>query len=202
MEVVVSSSLITSATPSWCPSPILAWVFSYRMQLFMNFFKMGLSNRVLSSNNCSRVGHFCQMSPSGVDCSSVSPPWATIPVRKLSPVWSSLCRLQLPPGLSTCSSVSPSWLLHCALLCATGNSLHHHSLHSRLQENFCSSTWGTSSPSFFTNLDICRAVSITFSPSSPPPLVHSLSYSFFKMLSQRHCQHQWWAQLWTVAGVS
>lgn len=118
---MVSSSHITSATPSWCPSPVLAWVFSYRMQLFMNFSNVGLSNRVLFSNNCSRVGHFCQMSPSGVDCSSVSSPWATIPVRKLSPVLSSLSAgCSFLQGLSTCSSVSPSWLLHCALLCAAG----------------------------------------------------------------------------------
>ena len=47
-----------------------------------------------------------------------------------------------------------------------GDNLHHHGLHHRLQGNLCSGTWSTSSPSFFTDLGVCRVVSLTFSHSS------------------------------------
>jgi len=49
-----------------------------------------------------------------------------------------------------------------------GDNLPHHGLHHRLQgkKNFCSSVWSTSSPSFFTDLGVCRVFSLTSSHSS------------------------------------
>ena len=47
-----------------------------------------------------------------------------------------------------------------------GDSLPHHGLHHGLQGNLCSGAWSTSSPSFFTDLGVCRVVSLTYSHSS------------------------------------
>ena len=41
-----------------------------------------------------------------------------------------------------------------------GHSLPHHGLHHRLQRNLCSSAWSTSFPAFFTDLGVCRVVSL------------------------------------------
>ena len=47
-----------------------------------------------------------------------------------------------------------------------GDSLPHHGLPHGLQGNLCSGAWSTSSPSFFTDLGVCRVVSLTYSHSS------------------------------------
>ena len=47
-----------------------------------------------------------------------------------------------------------------------GHSLPHHGLLHELQGNLCSSAWSTSSSSFFTDLGVCRVVSLTYSQSS------------------------------------
>ena len=52
-----------------------------------------------------------------------------------------------------------------------GDNVHHHGLHHRLQGNLCSGTWSTSSPSFFTDLGVCRVVSLTYCHSSLPAAV-------------------------------
>ena len=44
--------------------------------------------------------------------------------------------------------------------------LPHHGLPHGLQGNLCSSAWSMSSPSSFTDLGVCRAVSLTYSHSS------------------------------------
>jgi len=47
------------------------------------------------------------------------------------------------------------------------DSLPHHGLHHRLQgKNLCSGTWSISSSSFFTDLGVCKVVSLTYSHSS------------------------------------
>jgi len=56
-----------------------------------------------------------------------------------------------------------------------GDSLSHHDLLHRLQGNICSGIWGTS-PSFCTDLGVCRAVSLT------PLLRLPLHSSFFPLL--------------------
>jgi len=47
------------------------------------------------------------------------------------------------------------------------DSLPHHGVHHGLQGNLCSSTWGISSLAFFTDLGVCRAVSLLYSLLSP-----------------------------------
>jgi len=49
-----------------------------------------------------------------------------------------------------------------------GYNLPHHGLHHGLQGNLCFGTWITSSSSFFTDLGVCRVVSLTCSYSSLP----------------------------------
>jgi len=70
-----------------------------------------------------------------------------------------------------------------------------------LQGNLCSGAWSTSSPSFFTDLGVCRVVSPTYSHSSL--LLHLLwcrfFYTFSNMLSQRRYHRCQLAQLWPVA---
>ena len=58
--------------------------------------------------------------------------------------------------------------------CLTMSLLH------RLQGNLCSSDWSTSSPSFFTDLGVCRVVSLTSSHSSLSTTVSS--QVFFPLL--------------------
>ncbi|KAK4810648.1 hypothetical protein QYF61_007385 [Mycteria americana] len=52
-----------------------------------------------------------------------------------------------------------------------GDSLPHHGLHHELQGNLCPGAWSTSSSSFFTDLGVCRVVSLTYSHSSFPAAV-------------------------------
>ena len=42
-----------------------------------------------------------------------------------------------------------------------GDNVQHHGLHHRLQGILRSGTWSTSSPSFFTDLGVCRVVPLT-----------------------------------------
>jgi len=71
-----------------------------------------------------------------------------------------------------------------------GHGLPHHGLHHNLQgKALCSDISGTSSPSFFTNLGVCRAVSLTLSHCSNCCLTQSFSFPFLNLLSQR-CYHR------------
>jgi len=67
-----------------------------------------------------------------------------------------------------------AWILHGlqADICSTvdlyglqGHNLPHHGLHHRPQGNLCSGAWSTSFPSF-TDLGVCRVLSLTYSHSS------------------------------------
>ena len=126
-------------------------------------------------------------SPSGAHCSSVGPPWGHKSYQKTCSVGSSLHRSagparsllqhRLPTGSQPPSGTH---LLRRGVLhglqvdiCSTmdlpglqGDNLPHHGLHHGLQGNLCSGAWSTSSPSFFTDLGVCRAVSLTCSHSS------------------------------------
>ena len=96
------------------------------------------------------------------------------PARNLAPAWSPLhgttspARSLLQHGLSTGSQ--PLWA-HAPTLAwgpsqaAGGYQLHHGLLHG-LQGNLCSGAWSTSCSSFFTDLGVCRVVSLTYSHSS------------------------------------
>jgi len=124
-------------------------------------------------------------------------PRATVLQEQTAPAW-------VPHGVtSPASRPAPAWALHGVTasfthspapawgpfhgllmdLCSTvdlhglqGDSLPHHGLLHGLQGNLCSSTWSTSSSSFFTDLGVCRIVSLTSSQSSLP------CCSFFPLL--------------------
>ena len=142
--------------------------------------------------------------PSGRDCSSVGPPrghkscqqtcsgvgsslhGATGPARSLLqrglPTGS-----QPPVGASTCSGVGSStgcrWNL-CSpssfLRGLQGDSLPHHGLRHGLQGNLCSGAWSASSPSFCTDLGVCRVshISSLLSPAAKAP-----ARGFFSLLN-------------------
>jgi len=96
-------------------------------------------------------------------------------------------------------------LLHCGVLhglqvdiCYTvdlhglqGDDLPHHGLLHGLQGNLCSGTWSISSPSFFTDLGVCRVVSLTYSQSSILAAIAILQvlFAFLNTSSQRRCHH-------------
>jgi len=123
-------------------------------------------------------------SPSRTECSSVGPPWGhKFFQQTCSAVGSSVhgstgpARSLLQHGLPTGSLASLGiHLLQCGVLhglqadiCSTvdlyglqGHSLPHHGLLHRLQGYLCSGIWSTSSLSFFTDLGVCRATSLTF----------------------------------------
>jgi len=83
-----------------------------------------------------------------------------------------------------------------------GDSLPHHDLLHGLP--LCSSAWSTTSPSFFTDLGVCRAVSLTYSSSSLliANAVPQEGIPFLNMLSQRRYRCHRWAWPWPAAGPS
>jgi len=97
----------------------------------------------------------------------------------LAPAWGPFHGLQV----DICSTVD--------LYGLQGYSLPHRGLHHRLQGiSLCFSIWSTSSPSFFTDLGVCRVVSLT-SPHSSLSTDTSLEFFFpLNMLSQRHYHHR------------
>jgi len=109
-----------------------------------------------------------------------------------APVWSPFHGLQV----EICSTMDIHGL--------QGHSLPHHGLHHELQgKALCSGISSTSSPSFFTDLGVCRVVFLTPSHSS---LNCHLTQSFFlpllNMLSQRRYHCRWFAWPWPEVGPS
>jgi len=128
-------------------------------------------------------------SPSGTGCSSVGPPRGHKPCSKPALVWASLSTgpqvlagtcssAGSPQGhrflqASTCSGVGSLPQVQVEI-CSTvylhglqGHSLPHRGLHHELQgKALCSHISSTSSPSFFTDLGVCRVVPLTSSHSS------------------------------------
>ena len=87
-------------------------------------------------------------------------------------------------GISTCSSLGSS-MGHGVDICSTvflhglqGGNLHYQGLLHGVQENLCSAICNTSSPSFFTDLGVCRLFHI-FSLASL--LTHSCCEAFFTL---------------------
>ena len=81
-------------------------------------------------------------------------------------------RVGCPQGASSFRNIHLLWhgVLHglqvyvCSIINLHGlqrMNLSHHGLHHGLQESVCSGTWSTSSHSFFTDLGVCRVVSLT-----------------------------------------
>jgi len=104
--------------------------------------------------------------PHGVTASFRHPP---------APAWGPFHGLQV----EICSTVDLHGL--------RGNSLPHHGLHHELQgKTPCSSVSNTSSPSFFTDLGVCRVVSLTSSHSSLLTAISPQLFSpFLTLFSQR-----------------
>lgn len=143
-------------------------------------------------------------SPSGMDCSSISPLWVAIPNRKPAPAWAPW-RLQLPLGYIH--------LLECGF--STGRSME---ICSGISSTDCMRT-----TCFIIVFSIgCREFS-ALAPGAPLPLhlpelwylpgCFTWFYSFLlaaavqcfnpflNMLSQRCHQHCWWAVLCIAASV-
>jgi len=123
-------------------------------------------------------------SASGTGCSSVDPPRGHKPCQQTCSIMDSAihrstgpARSLLQRGLSTGSQ--PPLGIHLLQygffhrvqvdICSTvdlyglqGDNLPHHGLLHKLQENFCSGSWSTPSPSVFTDLGVCRAVALTY----------------------------------------
>ncbi|KAM9591171.1 uncharacterized protein ACIBXB_006070 [Morphnus guianensis] len=110
----------------------------------------------------------------------IAPVWVscgvTSPARKPASAWASLFpwvhrSFQEPAPAWASHGVTASFgrihlLWHGVLHGLQGDSLPHHGLHHGLQGNLCSGAWSTSFPSFFTDLGVCRVVSLTCSRSA------------------------------------
>jgi len=174
-----------SATPSSsCCSPTPVWGLSRRIQSFTNFSTVGPFHGLQFFKNCSSTGPFHGMYSFRSYCSSTGTPMVKVPARKLAPTGAPHHGVQLLPGscscvgspwaatsftgTSTCSGVGSSTGCSVAICSSVvfqrlqRDNLHRHGLHDVLQWNLCSSMWTTSSPSFFTDLGVCRAASHAF----------------------------------------
>jgi len=158
---------------------------SHELQFFTNCPSMGPSHGVQSFRN--RL--LQRVSPTGSQALPANLLWCGL----LSSQGHSLL------WVSTCSTVDLHGL--------QGDSLPHHGLLHGLQGYLCSGAWSTSSPSFFTDLGVCRAVLshiLTLSPAAKWPFWRCGFFFFFflNMLSQRHYHHHCWARPWPAAGPS
>ena len=197
MGTGVSSSHFVSAVPSSShSSPAPAWDPTQGRQFSTNFTSVSPFHRVQYFINCSSVSPAgSQVLPANLlqcgflslslslstgsqvlpgTCSSTGFPWG----HRL--IWASTCSGMV-------SSVGCRWIS--APLWTSmgwqGDSLPYHGLLHRLHGNFCSSTWSTSSPSFCTDLGVCRVDSHTVSLLSPAAnaLVHLEEVYFFPLLN-------------------
>jgi len=162
MGFAVSSSHIISAAPSSShSSPVPAWDPSHGTQSSVNFSNMSPSYGLQFFMNCSSVGPFHGVQSFGT--------WLLQRWSSTGPASSLLQR-----GLSTGSQHHLGiHLLLCGVLrgrqvdvCSTvdlhglqGDSLPHHGLLHGPPGKLCSGACSTSSPSFLTDLGVCRVVS-------------------------------------------
>jgi len=128
--------------------------------------------------------------PHGVtySTSKSAPAWVSLSSR-VHRLWQEPAPVRAPHGVAASfrHTSGPAWGLFLRLqveICSTvdfhglqGASLPQHGLHSGMQgKKICFSIWSTSSPSFFTDLGVCRVVSFTSSHSS---LLTATSPQFF-----------------------
>jgi len=169
-------------------SPVPAWDPSCGRLFSLNLSNVSPFQGLQLFTNCSRVDPFhevvhrsCQKPAPAQISHRVTASFRRIPL---------LCRGVLP-GLQVeiCSTVDLHGLQR--------HSLPHHGLLHGLQRNFCSRAWGTSRPSFCTDLGGCRLLlshvltplsscnctGISPSPFFPPPFFN------INMLSQRLYHH-------------
>jgi len=145
-------------------------------------------------------------SPSGTGCSSVGPPWGHKPCQQTCSSASSslqgsagparsLLQHGLPTGSQLSSGIHLLWHGLQVEICSTvdlhglqGDNLPHHGLLHGLLRNLCSGAWSTSSSSSFsfTDLYVCRAVSLILIPLSSCNCCYTGFFSsFLNLLSQR-----------------
>jgi len=193
MGVVVSSSYVVSVAPqgedSSCSSSS-----SYAGQFRMNCSRVGPFHEVQSFRNRLLQCGFpmgSQALPANLlRCGLLSPRVHGkhgFPMGSQPPLGICLLQHGVLHGLQAgiCSTMDLHGL--------QGDSPPHHSPHHGLQGNLCSGTWSTSSPSFFTDLGVCTAVSLTSSHSSLPCCfctVVGFFPHFLNVLSQRCYHHQ------------
>ena len=179
MGVAVSSSHVSAAPSSSRSAPASAWGPSHGTHSSMNFSSVSPSHGVLFFMNCCSVGPFhgvqsfrSTLFQHGSPMGSQALPANPIQRVLLSPV---ICRSwQAPHGVTASfrPPPAPAWGpfqgLHmdtCSSMDLHGlqqDHLPHHGLHHALQgKTLCSSVSSTSSPSFFTDLGVCRVVSLT-----------------------------------------
>ena len=192
MGVVVSSSHVVSAAPSSSRSSCApAWGLSHRSQSSMNFSNVGPSHGLQFLTNCSSVGAFHRVqsfrnrllqhgSPTG---SQVLPanllqhglPTESQPLLGIYLLWHGILH-----GLQVdiCSNVD----LHGLQAHSLPRLLH------GLQGNCCFSAWSSSSTYFFTDLGVCRFVSLTLSHST---LQLQLLQGFFFLLLKYIITEAW-----------
>jgi len=145
---------------------------SHGLQLFTNCPSVGPSPGVQSFRNRllqrgSPRGHKpCQQTCSGVGSSLSMGPQVLAGTCSSTGSPRGHSFLQAPTcfGMGSLPRAAGGDLLHHGPPWAAGNNLPHHGLHHKLQRKaLCSDILGTSSPSFFTDLGVCRVVSLTSS---------------------------------------
>lgn len=134
-------------SPSWTDS-MQAF---HRLQFFKNCSNMGLYHRVQSfRDRLQQHGSPRGCSSYKTSGSTTGFPWvaASFRAHSRSPAWGHSWTVNMFSNM-----------VHHAL---QGDSLLQHGTLEAAGEHLCSSAWNTSSPSFFTNLGVCRVVSFTF----------------------------------------
>jgi len=157
-------------------SPFPAWGPSHGRQSSMNLPKVSPSRRVQFFRN-TLLQHG---SPKG---SQVLPanlfqhrlPLVSQPLLDIHLLW---CGVLHGLQVEICSTMDLHGL--------QGHSLPHHGLFHGLQGNLCSSTWSTSSASFFTDLGVCRVISLMHSHSSPSTAVPQQVFCLLQRITQNH----------------
>jgi len=196
------SSSYSSSVPAWGPSHGRPFSTNFSnvspfhgLQLFTSCSSTGPSHRVQSFKN--------RLLQRGYTTGSQVLPANLLQRGFLSPQIRRSCQEPAPArathritaslGHPPAPTWRPPWALSGDLLnrgppWLQGDSLPHHGLLHGLQGNLCPSAWSTSSPSFFTVLGVCRAVSLTYSHSSLyPAAVFSPLLKY--VVSQRHYHH-------------
>lgn len=167
------------------PHTAPTWGPSQGRQFFISFFNLVPSPRLQAFNSCPSLDPSHESSLRGAACSGVVLHGVTGPTRRPAlcglhstscgshqePVPVTHCGPHLIQGMSTCCGRGSS--TGCSVdICSAmvlhglqGNNLLHHGLHHGLQGNLCSGI-SNISPSFNTDLGVCRVISLIFSHCS------------------------------------
>ena len=166
MWAVISSSHVVTAAPSSSHSSLApVWGSSHGRQFFMNCSSLGPSHGVQSFRNrllqCESPAGSQDLSANLLQHGLLSP-WVHMSRQKPVPAQAPhrvTASFRHPPA----PAQGPFHGLQVEI-CSTMDlhGLQGHSLPHGLQGNLCSGAWSTSSHSFFTDLGVCRVVSLTY----------------------------------------